>query len=222
MGSGTFGYWVGSFVLTLALPWIFLRVASRKQGTAKRLLVTIGWILGLFITLAGTNGGESLNLGNLLALVVVTWLTWRTFRQRTTNSGGLRECGLNGWQRLFVLLVAVTAIPALTIWLFSRPSLEDSWFAAGCEQSLYTSAEALSAVNSQSYRQATYSDSHCGVSLSAIAQGIPYRQSMTAWIEDLKVGLLSLSVFLAAIYALGYGIGWVWRGFRPQKPTSTT
>lgn len=37
------------------------------------------------------------------------------------------------------------------------------------------------------------------------------------WIADLKNGAGILAIFFAVIYLLGWGLGWVWRGFRKPK-----
>lgn len=208
MAAFNLGAWAASFFIVAAVPWILLRIAARPTlGTATKIALAIaGWLGGLFLFVAALTGGSEPNIGHFLALCVTVWLTLR-----------LLPKGLNGWHRLFVLLLVITGVLAVGLWTVTKPN--DSSYAAGCIESFYSRAEAQQALVSRTFGQAQYSIDRCEVSLSRIAQGIPYRHAMKQWRDSFTLGLAVLLAFWAIIYAIGAGLGWVWRGFKPPMET---
>ena len=129
---------------------------------------------------------------------------------------------MNGWQRLFVLLLLVVSLPLGVGWLFSKPEQDDSHYVVGCVDTMYvTPAEATRLLATGDYEQHPISSYNCKSELQEIATGVEYRERVSEWRSNFKIGLISIVIAFAAIYAIGFGIAWVWRGFFPKKPESS-
>lgn len=54
----------------------------------------------------------------------------------------------------------------------------------------------------------------CAVQLSDIASGAKADKAMADWFKAAGYGLLGYAIFLSLLYAAGWSVGWVARGFR--------
>jgi hypothetical protein len=73
MSAGLFGYWLGGFVLSMAVGYVFLRLAASRPLSAT-LLRVLGVSGAAFMGYLGYKGGGDINLGSVLAVVVT--LAW--------------------------------------------------------------------------------------------------------------------------------------------------
>ncbi len=84
----TVGFWLAGFVFPMLAGWILLRLArlpARRPATAALLRIA-AVLAALFLVYAGFLGnGGRLNLGGMVAIVVVT--TW-AFREQLRRRGG--------------------------------------------------------------------------------------------------------------------------------------
>lgn len=124
---------------------------------------------------------------------------------------------MNGWQRLFVVVAVIVCLPPLAIWLSDRPRENQAFFVMGCVTSYYTPKEAEIALRDHSYEQESYSSFQCGTELTDIAQGTAHSEAVARWWDAFRIGGAFLAAGLAILYTLGAALGWVWRGFRPNK-----
>lgn len=124
---------------------------------------------------------------------------------------------MNGWQRLFCFMVVVVTAASLGLWVTLKPS--DSFITYGCDSPYSATAkEARAYLASNLYSEHDYAtEPRCLRALEAIASGETARKYQAAWMNDLRTGAITLAVLFAVIYMLGYGLGWVWRGFFPTR-----
>lgn len=141
---------------------------------------------------------------------------------------------MNGWRRLFVVVALIVSVPAAALWWINKPLEKDELrnlyaceFAAAPEsmeqlrQTDLRYKELLASGKPADRLVAKYmpqADADCAERMSKILDGRAFAESSANWWQDFRNGLLALSVFLGSIYAIGFGLGWVWRGFRPKKP----
>jgi hypothetical protein len=122
---------------------------------------------------------------------------------------------MNGWQRLFVVLTACISMAGMALWLISKPASDGRGYAYGCYES---NISYVSIKDADVHLRTTPGLAfECKKSLAEIASGKSHQKSMNSWYGDLKVGAVTVSVFLAMVYALGWAAGWIWRGFFPKK-----
>lgn len=142
---------------------------------------------------------------------------------------------LNGWQRLFCVCSVILILPGIATWVMVKPSKDAYQFAIECgdlnrgyDFSPATAASALAehpTAVSDSLRGAkaiqTYAAdgrpvmwSDCAAKLGTIASGEVAKQKRAEWIGLLGYGALFYAALLGSMYAAGWSLGWVLRGFR--------
>lgn len=125
---------------------------------------------------------------------------------------------LNGWQRMYVVVAMLVGIPSAAIGFYSMPNEREDFYTSCDTPSYATAEEASRLLTNGKWREWTSStEPTCMLTLQKIADGTTYRQSMKAWRDGWRVGLISFVIFFGAIYLLGLGVGWIWRGFFPKK-----
>lgn len=129
---------------------------------------------------------------------------------------------LNGWQRLYCFVFALLGCAMLALWLVDRPS-DGFTTIYSCESpSFVTQAEAQGHLERNDYAErpnATQPD--CLRFLQDIASGDSLRRAQAQWWSSLKTGAIGLAAFALIVYLIGYGVAWVWRGFRPKASGGT-
>jgi hypothetical protein len=84
--AGSMGYWFGGFIIPMAVAYILLRFAGsvkRKASTAI-ILRTLAVLAAVFLSYAGYVGGEQINPGSFLAIVVtIVWALKQQFAGKT-------------------------------------------------------------------------------------------------------------------------------------------
>ncbi|MGN6223674.1 MAG: hypothetical protein ACTHN1_08520 [Pseudoxanthomonas sp.] len=126
--------------------------------------------------------------------------------------------GLNGWQRLYVVLLLVVGLPLGVAGFYSMPNEHEGHY-TGCEKPSYADpAEAGRLLATGEWREWPSSrEPTCMFALREIADGTKYRQAMRSWRDSVQSGIIAFVILFGAIYLFGLGIGWVWRGFFPKK-----
>ena len=128
---------------------------------------------------------------------------------------------MNGWQRLFVLISAIVIGLPAAIWVGNTPETNGSYYIAGCRDSgPYTADDAKNTLGRTQYEQAEYSIYNCQDELTKIATGAKEAERWNDWRKDFRNGAIGIACFLSALYALGWALGWVWRGFFPKKSSA--
>lgn len=151
---------------------------------------------------------------------------------------------MNGWQRLFVLSAALFIVLAAGFLTWAHPGESESFYAGECGGAgYYTVAEAIAAIAEEKTRaverpwakyssdMSRYSDaeltefaeakraiSECVADLDSIASGQRLADKRARWLKDVRTAALAIGLILTATYAIGWGLGWVWRGFFPKQP----
>ena len=125
---------------------------------------------------------------------------------------------MNGWQRLFVVLALLVTLPAIVFGISQKP--DGSFYLYSCASpSHVTQAKAVQALASGNYREESWNEEpECLKALQRVASGAEGEERQRQWLRDLRNGAIALTIFFALVYALGWGLGWVWRGFFPKKP----
>ncbi|WP_457097887.1 hypothetical protein [Lysobacter sp. P5_B9] len=128
---------------------------------------------------------------------------------------------MNGWQRLYVFALILISSATFGIWRFQKPS--DSFYAVGCDYPMYaTEGDAKNHLGRHDYREHDFAqEPRCYESLREIAIGEAAAAAEQRWREAFRIGALTLAILFAFIYAIGFGIGWVWRGFFPKKSAAS-
>lgn len=122
---------------------------------------------------------------------------------------------MNGWQRIFVVLALVIALPSLGIWLLSKPSSDGNSYAYGCYES---NISYVTIKDADVYLRTTPGLAfECKKSLAEIASGEVQARNVEQWWKNFKFGVVGIGAFLAVVYALGWAMGWIWRGFFPKR-----
>jgi hypothetical protein len=148
---------------------------------------------------------------------------------------------MNGWQRLFTLLAALTVVPTAAVLYADRPDSSETFWAGECAGSKYYSqADANVALakmevfakdapwKRDAHLPQTATDEElaeiiraveaCKSDLESIASGQELTRSVARWNTRAKAAAVFVSALLLGLYAVGWGLGWVWRGFFPKKP----
>lgn len=135
---------------------------------------------------------------------------------------------MSGWQRLFVLLVLVCGVPLLGIWTVIYSDIDDTHYAYYCDlENDYLTADRarryvrdreIPASDLGAYRSTDPKRiQNCWGQIEAVASGDATKKEEAEARKDLYVGTGAFAVFFGLVYALGAGLGWVWRGFFPRK-----
>lgn len=146
---------------------------------------------------------------------------------------------LNGWQRLYCVLAVIVVLPALGVWGISKPKWDGAYPAWNCydlrPHASFTAPEAKAILDS--YKGQVLSDglklrpetwpqrsddkphlfSDCAQELTNIASGLAARESHAKWWNNFLIGALFYLVAFGVLYAFGWSVGWIWRGFFPRR-----
>jgi hypothetical protein len=142
---------------------------------------------------------------------------------------------LNGWQRLFVLFLALSVLAAGAVMVSAFPDRSDTgaYTVYACDLSIdawdVTPAAAAFYLRNGTIPAAARGyagdpprdgsiDPECRKQLTQIAAGTRYRHLLWGWLVTCleTVGWLAGGAYV--VYLLGSVLGWVWRGFFPRKP----
>lgn len=124
---------------------------------------------------------------------------------------------MNGWQRMFVVFSVIVIIIPAAVWIADKPDGAQAkrWaFSCALRDQNVSPQEAK---NLLMFEHDAASGPDCTDSLKSIASGKAYRDDIARWTGSFKAGALVIGVFLAVVYALGWALGWIWRGFFPKK-----
>lgn len=125
---------------------------------------------------------------------------------------------MGGWNRLFVGVSLLLCVPSAIYAIAVRPNASDSFYTFGCDgyPQYLTQQSASESLALEQFTQSPYSSSSCKESLNEIATGQRLDQAIEGWGEDVGVGAIAISILLGSLYIIGWGIGWIWRGFSPK------
>jgi len=135
---------------------------------------------------------------------------------------------MNGWQRLYVLFAVIVLAGAFVIAWFERPSGGDVQPVYSCGLNDYLVAPERAAryladgrvPASDTYLTTdspNYDKKQCGADLRLVAQRAMYGHRLKAHWNGATEVVPWLLGFLGLVYAFGWAIGWVWRGFFPAR-----
>ncbi len=137
---------------------------------------------------------------------------------------------MNGWQRLFLVIVVGTCAVFAAVTVAQRPSPDDSHFIIKCRlvdsyvtperAKKYLSEQRIPEEDFQSWAHDNTAEDwkECSTELKEVASGAEYREAQARWKESTQWAIAGIAIFFAVLYALGAALGWVWRGFFPRKP----
>ena len=146
---------------------------------------------------------------------------------------------LNGWERLLVVFSAPVVLGWISFAAFTYPAKDEPQYSSACWDSgikelRITPQQASSLLSSKKEvpkpsgdgPRSTYRDKvadagliwdDCAQSLKLIASGEAREKQRIQWWEGFKISGLVIAGSIACLYAFGFGVGWVWRGFKPTK-----
>ena len=136
---------------------------------------------------------------------------------------------MNGWQRLFTLILLLCGAPLLVLWAVIYSDVSERQYAWSCDiqkdggdltpdsASEYMRAGEIPAADLFAYRSGDADrNAKCWERIEEIASGAAYEKAKGKARVDLYVGLAVFTGLFAFIYAVGWALGWVWRGFFPR------
>lgn len=126
---------------------------------------------------------------------------------------------LSGWNRLFLFCLLLVVVPALSVWALAWPSSSKSFSTYNCAN-IYSATQRKAADHLLRRDYLDRESSHlgeCQADLDEIASGGALSVERTQWRENFGIGAIAIGVLFGSLYAIGFGLGWVWRGFRPSS-----
>lgn len=133
---------------------------------------------------------------------------------------------MNGWQRLFVVFSVLCVGVVVSMVAVEAPSRGiQSVYTCGLLESDVTQARAKQYVKNGIPVDETYlsgvdpmpGHAECFADLQRVADGTMYSHRVREHWGEASELLPWLLGFLALVYAAGWALGWVWRGFFPKK-----
>lgn len=125
---------------------------------------------------------------------------------------------MNGWKRIFVVLFVIAALPALIIAVSTWPW--SSSLSTDCATPSRATAEEAAAVLIAGGAVPHRYDSaaaDCRTGLTAIASGAKLAEAKSQWRTAFLIGAAIFLGLFAALYAFGWGVAWIRRGFAKPK-----
>lgn len=133
---------------------------------------------------------------------------------------------MNGWQRLFVVFSCLVAVVGLLGFAATYPPERDRWYVFACDiSSQVTREEAAQFLKEGVPRERFYSFADaletgklpqlCVDELELVAKDGMHSRAVRAHLISAGVGAAIIGGMLLFVYALGWSLGWVWRGFFP-------
>ncbi|HEX4852753.1 hypothetical protein [Arenimonas sp.] len=130
---------------------------------------------------------------------------------------------------MFVVLCGIVAVPALIAFIALFPREQEIWGVYGCslQDTAMTKARAIdyqkNGIPEADFYPWALEDGSvdrfqdCTAEIRAIADGsILDKKVSQHWRDASWVGLV-LAALLVTLYALGWSVGWIWRGFFPKR-----
>jgi hypothetical protein len=143
---------------------------------------------------------------------------------------------LNGWQRLFALLFALSLLALIGVMASVKPKRSDTgtYYVDACGLSvsrwdvspagaLFYLKNGTIPAEDMGYAADGRDGSitpKCREQLAQIANGTRYRALLWNWVKVAGESFCYLLGSAWMVYLLGTAIGWVWRGFFPRKPAA--
>jgi len=131
---------------------------------------------------------------------------------------------MNGWQRLWVVVCILVAIPLMTMGELLIPSKET--IIHKFEKDLTTERNILSSIKEARLKHDTFIEDFISATPQETEARIldletRYKNELDSlWFDKFKIRGIIVAIWLAiciGLYSVGLVIGWIYRGFRPKK-----